>query len=365
MSGSATDNREHLPAVVTTPAPATTETPPPTPTIPDDPDDRALFDARAEMEAADALARAGDGTPTPTPAPRARQTQPAPRQPTPATVPAGVLAEERRRSRALADENLYLKGALAARTAAPPPGANTPQPGGGQQQPTIAQRIQAEGLKIIDASKKFDQGELSMEQFKQIELQADDTIAALRAQHLLNHVQTLPQKGGEIGIADAHVLEQHLEKMTVEHPWSAELNDQEIDWLSAVARDEFRGRGQPIQPNSPGDTLRLRQRVAELTDIFGPAWYPGRDVVAPKIQAQQTPPAQGNQTGNTRPAAGNGRVRENARLASVAANQPPSLNNAGHADTGEASVTTDKVEAMTEDEILALPRAVRDRYLTG
>ena len=279
-------------------------------------------------------------------------------------MPAGVLAEERRRSRALADENLYLKGALAARAAAPQPGGgNAPQPGGGQQQPTIAQRIQAEGLKIIDASKKFDQGELSMEQFKQIELQADDTIAALRAQHLLNHVQALPQKGGEIGIADAHVLEQHLERMTVEHPWSAEMNDQEIDWLSTVARDEFRGRGQPIQPNSPVDTLRLRQRVAELADVYGPTWYPGRQIAVP--QAQQTPPAQGNQTGNNRPAAGNSRVRENARLASVAANQPPSLNNAGHADSGEASITNDKIEAMNEDEIMALPRATRDRLLTG
>lgn len=272
-----------------------------------------------------------------------------------------MLAEERRRSRALADENLYLKGALAARTAAPPPGADTPQPGGGQQQPTIAQRIQAEGLKIIDASKKFDQGELSMEQFEGIRLKADDAIAALRGQYLINHIQALPQKGGEIGIADAHVLEQHLEQMTVQHPWSAELNDQEIDWLSAVARDEFRGRGQPIQPNSPGDTLRLRQRVAELADMYGPTWYPGRQVATPQPQ----PPAQGdNQTG-TRPAAGNGRVRENARLASVAANQPPSLNNAGHADTGEAAITTDKIEAMNEDEIMALPRTLRDRLLTG
>lgn len=200
-----------------------------------------------------------------------------------------------------------------------------------------------------------------MEQFEGIRLKADDAIAALRGQYLINHIQALPQKGGEIGIADAHVLEQHLEKMTVEHPWSAELNDQEIDWLQAIARDEFRGRGQPIQSNSPVDTLRLRQRVAELADMYGPTWYPGRQIAAP----QQTPPAQGNQTGNNRQPAGNGRVQQNARLASVAGNQPPSLNNAGHADTGEASVTTDKVGAMTEDEIMALPRAVRDRYLTG
>jgi hypothetical protein len=52
-------------------------------------------------------------------------------------------------------------------------------------------------------------------------------------------------------------------------------------------------------------------------------------------------------------------------LATVAANQPPSLSTAGHADTGEAALTTDKIGAMSEEEIMALPRAVRDRYLTG
>lgn len=362
MSESATTerDREQLPAVVEEPAPAAQ--PAPASTIPDDPDDRAVYEARAELQRAEAGTDGGgqqqptpDPTqPTPTPAPQ----QPAARQP---VVPAGVLAEERRKSRALADENLYLKGALAARTQQQP--GTTTQPGGGgqQQQQSIPEAIQAEGARLIAAAKQFDQGDLSMEQYKLIELQAEDRIAALRAQHLIAHVQSTQPTGNTVGIADAHVLEQHLERMSQEHPWSALLNDQEIDWLAAVARDEFRGRGQPIAAGNHVDTLRLRQRVAELSDTFGPQWYPNHQIAQP-----QQPTAQPSQQGVTRPqAVGNQRVQQVARLAAVANNQPPSLSQAGHADTGDAAMTSDKIGTMSEDEILALPRAVRDRFLLG
>lgn len=364
MSESATTerDREQLPAVVTEETTPAAQPAAPT-TIPDDPDDRALFEARAELQRAEAGTEGGEQqqqqaspapaqpTPTPTPAPQ----QPAARQP---VVPAGVLAEERRKSRALADEVLYLKGALAARTQQQPDATTQPGGGGQQQQPTAAEAIQAEGTRIIAAAKQFDQGDLSMEQYKLIELQAEDRIAALRAQHLIAHVQSTQPAGNTVGIADAHVLEQHLERMSQEHPWSALLNDQEIDWLAAVARDEFRGRGQPITSGNHVDTLRLRQRVAELSDTFGPQWYPNHQIVQPPTNAQP-------QQGVTRtPAAGNQqRVQQVARLATVANNQPPSLSQAGHADTGDAAMTSDKIGTMTEDEILALPRAVRDRFL--
>jgi hypothetical protein len=374
MSESATTerDREHLPAVVTEEtAPAAEPAAPTTTTIPDDPDDRAVFEAKAELQRAEAGTDGGQQqqqqqqqqtppapaatttTPTPTPAPQARQQ--------PAVVPAGVLAEERRKSRALADEVLYLKGALAARTQQP---SATTQPGGGQQQPSTQELLQAEGARLIAAAKQFDQGELSMEQYKLIELQSQDRIAALRAQHLLAHVQSTQQPAGNaVGIADAHVLEQHLEKMTQEHPWSALLNDSEIDWLSHVARDEFRGLGKPVTPGNHVDTLRLRQRVAELSDTFGPTWYPNHRIAPP-----QQPTAQPSQQGVTQPqAAGNSRVQQTARLAAVAANQPPSLSTAGHADAGDAAMTTAMVEGMTEDEIIErLPRGrLRDRYLLG
>jgi len=162
-------------------------------------------------------------------------------------------------------------------------------------------------------------------------------------------------------------LNEHLEKMAVEHPWSAELTEQEIDWLSSVARDEFRGLKQPIQAGNPIDTLRLRQRVAELSDVFGPHWYPHKQVAAGPTQ-QTAPPANGGQqrtpASNNRPV-NTANVRETARLANVAVHQPPSLNSAGHADNGEAAITSDRISAMSEDEILALPRQVRDRYLYG
>ncbi len=279
-------------------------------------------------------------------------------------VPKAALDDARKQARTFRDENIYLKGALKARETMPAAvPAVVPQPAATPQQ-TVQDLIRAQAQRILDASKTFDEGELTMVQFKEIEFQANDIIADLRARHLLNHIQSnLPVPQPErVGLADGERLDQHVEEMAAAYPWSAVLTDQELSMLAGMARADASRLGQPFT-EGPAETMRLRQAIAELSEFYGPRWYPNGH---PDLQvaAQPTPstrvaPAQPN--GGHQPPIRSG-ADAARRAIELASRQPPNTSQAGYGDTGTDQLPSeDRIDAMSEDEMLALPKAMRAR----
>lgn len=342
--------------------------PPPAPTAPAparpfDPDDYDYEQAQALVAAEEA------GTPppaTPTPRQAPRQLMPtAPRNGDKAQIQSlkRTLAEREKQLRLKTEESVYFQGALAARSVAPVPtgpGQPTLQPV--PAQPDFETLMRTQGQIILDASKKFDEGEMTMVQFKEVELRAADVIAELRANHLLNHIEAnLPRpQQDSIGLSDAQLLESHVEEMAEAHPWSAVLSERELGLLAGIARAEAAAFAKPIG-KGPAETLRLRQAVAELADQMGPRWYPDGHPDLPADAPAAVPAAQPATAPRATVPAPRTTPAAATRALAIASRQPPNMSQAGYTETASDLLTDAKIETMSEDELLALPPSVFNR----
>lgn len=312
----------------------------------DDPDDRAVAEARAAVTNP-------DGDPGQQ---QAAGTQPqGQQQRRDIRVPKARLDEALRHAAQLAQEVAYLKGAAEARTAQP---VSQGQPQPPQQPPAnpygaIEAAIVTEQDRVVQAAGQFDEGAITMVQFKAVEMQAQNNIASLRERVML-HVVQAQQPAPTTSLADQDILNRHQAQMEETHPWVTSLTNAELQHLAKVARDEFAALGRPIE-SGPHETIRLRGRVAQLATKFGPDWYPGRQVAA-----QAAPPAGGTQTqpSNQQPQRG----QQGATKLNLALNHPPQTNRAGTGANADV-VTLDQVGRMTTEEIAALPAGTRARLL--
>jgi hypothetical protein len=278
-------------------------------------------------------------------------------------VPKARFDEVATKASRLADENAYLRGKLDAMAA----GA-----GGQQQQPAapaapeptlfdqIATAIAAEQAKVQEAASRFDNGDLSMVQFKDIEFAAATQIASLRERAMVASLEARKPAATatKIGLSDQAILDQHTIDLEAAHPWVQALVPQELQYLASLATDEFKQLGRPLG-DGPADTMRLRTRVAQLATKFGPDWYPGRTVAA--AQAPAAPPAQTQQRQQQQAAP---RGQAGMDKLNLAGRHPPNPAAAG-SPGNPSEVTAEMVDKMTTEEILALPATVRQRLLTG
>lgn len=329
----------------------------PAPVVVDDLDydDAILAQARADVARLDA------GEP-----PLARETTPAvetapivvpPARSRPIMVPKAQLDEVLRSQNDLRLRLAATEGALALATRVVPAAPEPVQPAG----PTIAELVAAQGQKQLDDAARFDGGELSMSDFTRLRLQSDDTIRSLIAQDQVAYLrQQAPAVTGPapIGLADQQLLENDVNQQELAHPWVKVLNNGELGWLAKIATDEAAARHQPIL-KGPVGTLRIRRAVAELSDVYGPRWYPQLVAVsneAPPAEAARAltvvPPAQ-------RQAPASAGVRAVQRVA----NHPPNIDQMGSPGSTGNVITLETVGRMTEDQLMELPASTRARLL--
>lgn len=94
--------------------------------------------------------------------------------------------------------------------------------------------------------------------------------------------------------------------------------------------------------------FKLGERVAQLSDVYGPIW----GAKAPQPQQQPAPPKPGmSPTAQAR----------QQKLA-VAANAPPDVNRLTPQGGQGPEYTEDQIANMSDEEILALPKSVRERF---
>jgi hypothetical protein len=321
---------------------------PAAPAAADDPDLAELQAARAELAAAEAGQQEPNDTPqqraAAPPAPAGGQQQP-PRAPK--HVPYDRFVQAARENATLRERNAYLEGALAARAggapAAPgqqPPAATPPAPA---PAPTTDSQIQALRQQQKDAARRFDVGEITMAEFEEIRATAEDRIAALRDQ------QRAPAASDSL--ADQAIETAHLNRLYGAHPYARNLTVQQAEFLAELATMELAGEGAPIRDGSKAESLRLRERIALLSDTWGPKW---------KVQPSSQQPTGQQPTQPRQPPMSPTAAARQAKM-TMAAGLPPDLSQFGAGGTAEISVS--QIEAMDDEAIAALPAAVRARVL--
>lgn len=333
--------------------------------VPDNTDPAPFDQGKADLEAArraveeeEAALAAGQSAEPPAAVAPVAPVAAAP--PAPATPPAPIMVPKQRldealqRARAEQAERLRLEGALRAATAqqaAPAAPAAPPAP-------TLDQLIQVEQGKIDEAATKFDAGEITLSDFVAVQRDANNLIQSLREQALYEAVTArMPQ----MGMVDSMFLDRRTAELEAANPWLGVIaqDGNRMQAFADVARADLAARGEPIQGDSPVETLRLREAMAELSNTYGPRWYPSLAQPAPAAAAPPGAPAPAAapaQRPTARPApAVNPAIR--------AAAHPPNINEMGTAGLASNDPTEEQIANMSSDEIGALPAATRARLL--
>lgn len=339
-----------------------------------DPDEAELAAARAAVAAEEAAAAGGAPGPaaaTPATPPAAAAPQPgAPQQPPAAPqagqqppnimVPKARFDEVARRLRDTEARLLMASGAIEVLTGQVKPGqaATPPQQGSGAPPaaaaPTPQQTIEGLEAQILAAAEKFDAGELTMAEFKRQEAALNQQILAAREEALLAKV---PKPAApEPGVADQAIQAQHLNTLYAKHPYAAGLSEPQAKHLAQMAALELAAEGQPVG-TGPLETMRLQARVAALSDAWGPKWgIQPTHAPTPSPQSQSQPPANGAPRMSPQAQARQDKLALAARL-------PPDTASLGAGAVGDDAVSEQRIEMMSDDEIMALPASVRARFL--
>lgn len=357
----------------------------PAPGADEDPEDVDVIEwnqAKAAMQAEDEAAAAGttDDTATEGTAPQGTASpQPAaganadaqgqqPGQP-PQSIPYPRFVEVNQQAQENARAAAYWQGvaeARAAGVAAPTNGAG-PQP----QAPTPEQQIAAIRTEAVALATRFDNGEITAAKWEAEKAALADREYAIREQVLTTRIR--PQEAPrpqQPQIHDVLYLDSLTAKLENDHPWVKVFDRLEeehqvnlaAEWAYLRERAVDNLVSRKIDP-SAGDRgkYELRKEIATLATQFGPslvgALAKQHNIAVPGT-APAPAPAQG-QPPQLSPAA-------KARLAKheQANGAPPDLTAlAGAGGTGTGEITDAQLEAMSDDDIAALPPGVRQRIL--
>lgn len=360
----AVENDQTLPLAqnpVTDPQPQPQPGPPLT-----DIDDIELRDALTAAEAE----KAADKT-NPQPDPAAGQEQPKP-QPAAAKDPAETPMVPKPRldnaleaQRKAETEAAYWKG----RAEAAPASGQQPQPQANPQPAqTPEQRVAALDAQIDDLAAKFDNGEITMADFKKQERTLSDQRSAIHEEALVAKVRpAAPANSGQDDLA----LQTATAQLEDNHPWVKVFeglgNEAKAEWDMVKTMAIANLVARRIDPTSGTmGRFELRKEVASLMDKLGPVLLTDRakakGIALPTTTAGQQSPQPQQQTPAKTALSPEAAARQ-AKL-NLANGAPPNLNtmtNSGGGDDGMPSEAA--IERMTDDEIGALPVGVRNKIL--
>jgi hypothetical protein len=327
-----------------------------------DPDLKELQDAEAAAKVEEAAAK-GQGEPpaagtAATPAAAAAAPPAVVSDQTDAlTIPKPRFDEVNNKLRDAELENARLRGRLEAATPlAPATPAAAPQP-------TPQDRTLAINAQIDTLAKQFDDGEITLTQYKQQERSFEAQLQAIREEALLAKVpkQQQPAAGD-----DSLYVHQQTQQVVTEHPWVSvfEQVGTDADWalVRERAQADMKERNVDLSNRAAAD-LELRKTMGRMMDDLGPVLVATRaqkqGIVLPNGQPQaQATPAATPQKPPLSPAA-----QARAEKLDLAGNAPPNLAalSGGTDDGGMPSAAA--IEMMSDEDIAALPRGVQEKIL--
>lgn len=310
--------------------------------------------------------------------------QPSQQQPQARHVPYERFREVYQTAREREQEIAYLRGVMEARGLTPGAQGQQPQPQqpaqGNQQQPAAPQQppqqdqrqlVQAVRQKVLDAAKQYDEGKITLADYKQIELTAQDAETRIKEQAYQRWVQqqlaaAKPQQPAQqqpqgieaFSLADQRLLDEQARTLEAEHPYLQHLPDDRMETLVDFAYREAAASGRPYGSGA-AESYRLREHVAQLSDAFGPRWLPNVQV---QQQSPQQPAVQQQQT--QKPAL-SPQAQARVQKMAAASQHPPNVNGMGQGGHSTPLPAPGQVESMTDEEIAALPAETQNRILAG
>jgi len=349
--------------VVATPTPAAPEadqTPAP---VNDDPDAIELAEALAALEAEEAGSEepkqeTGQGSEDPPAIPKPKE-EPAPPPPekgeTP-MIPKPRFDEVSQRATEAEQQAAYWRGVAEARqqqTGAPPASTEPPKP---TPEDRLAQ-IQSEQDTL---AAKYDDGELTMAEYKAAERKLNGQEQAIREEVILSKVKPAPAPPS--GEDDAY-LDDLTAKIEQAHPWVSvfEQAGTDADWnvVKQAAISNLVEQGIDPTKGTRGK-IALREEIAVLIDSYGPilvgerAKAKGIEIPAASAPAQQQP-----KPGELSPEA---KARQ-AKLSQQSGAPPDVTAMGGQSRSSTAEPGEAEINEMTDEEISQLPVAVKNRLL--
>lgn len=344
-------------------APGTTPDTPSQAPASTDPDALELAAARAEVEAeakaAEAPQQQSEAPPVEQPPAQQQAAAPEKKAPPP-PVPYERFSEAVRKLRAAEEKAAYLEGALHATRGSNPPTApasagteaTAPQAAPAAADP-LASEIAASRASLREQAKRFDRGEITLDEYEGVRADVEDKILALQTRRI--QAQIAASTAPEPGIADQAIEETHLGRLYDTHAYAANLSTEQAQALADMARTNLTMAGRPIGTGRK-ETLRLREEVARLSDVFGPQWG-----VTPRQQSAPNRPQQ--QPAQPKPPVLSSTAQARQAKMGMAAGLPPDPAGMGMAATSE--LTEAQILRMTDEQIMALPAQARMRILNS
>ena len=287
---------------------------------------------------------------------------PGQQKPPPVVPVAALSAERQRRAQAEADAQEaaraaeYWRGVAEGRSQGQQQPA-TGQPGSpAQPQPTQStpqQQIATLRQQQLDLANKFDAGELTMAEYQKQNADIEDRIFGAR--QLM--VSASSQKPGNTEREPSLYIQRETAKLEQAHPYTSLITEQrhwDILKVEALAQLKDDPEFSATPPGEFKDFL-LRERMAILTDTYGPIWTGKQVQIPPKQQTAQT---NGQQSPTTQPGAAPTAQQRLAKMQQAAA-APPDINRLGTVPGAGGIPSDEQVAAMSEEELDALPPATR------
>ena len=231
------------------------------------------------------------------------------------------------------------------------------QPEGPDQpeQKTPETVIAEERAKLAELATKYDDGDISTADFEKERAEIDDRIWEARRSQITPEPKEEPAK---VEPGEDLYLDQLTAELEGKHPFTREIPDNDPRWntLQQEALRALESEGVLLPPGDRGKFV-LRQRMAELTDHYGPLWT-GKtleDLKGETSDSEETP------SGDEKPAM-SPEAQARADKLALADNHPPDTSKVGSSGDSE-TVTDAAIEAMSDDQIAALPESERRRIL--
>lgn len=259
--------------------------------------------------------------------------------------------------RSMREQMEYLRGALDARKAVQP-GQQPDEPAQPDPRQEIQSRIAAAEQAVDEAAAAFDNGKMSMAEFKRLE--REQNAAIRKAQDELDALDRPPPQPQEPGLSmtDEMALKEQAEYLHANHPYLDALSQEDALTLAEMARAEARRYGKPYG-KGPREDARIREHVARLSDVYGPSWYPD---FKPKTRSQQ-PEADPRRQQPRQPPGPSATATARERKLEMQERLPPDTSRLGTQGTSD-QLTEARILQMDEDELAALPAALKARWLT-
>jgi hypothetical protein len=257
-------------------------------------------------------------------------------------IPKARLDEEIKKSSSAAHEAAYWKGIADAREVMLKQGKGGDSEATQQVVETPEQKIAKFDDGIVELAKKYDDGEITMAEFKKQERDFQKQIREVEMSAVKQPPAPQPVKTGN----DLYMQEK-AQQIVTEHPYLELMSEGDRLFLGEKAEAELIAEGARLQIGDPASILAVQKRMGELSDRLGSA-----------LTGKQLP-----QKTVTQPLKKAG-VSENAAARQVKLEmkntQPPPTHSLGNPGSVKEYTEAD-IEKMSDDDIARLPASVREK----